>query len=392
MTSSKSSPTSCQELLGNRILVVDDAAINRELISGYLKSAGYRCVETAVDGEDALKKMADNETDLLILDLVMPKLNGTQVIQELRSHTKTKQLPILVQTIISDPEQRSDAWNFGATDVITKPINKLELLSRVKVQLENSFLIKELENYHTITNQEISRALDLQKSLLPTELELKNLVKQYAVKIDSIYLPCRYLSGDLWGMFELSPTESIIWLADYSGKGISASLSTLRLHTLITDYKNKTTSLEELATVINSRLVDMIPIGEFCTILIGKIDSTTSTFKYVSASATHPIIYDRDTKEYCVGDGTGMPLGITTETSYHAREMMFKPGQSLILYSDLLWEDQGGIPGISLLPEDLEETMKQLQGGSIIDLVRKKLSTLDDMQFSDDLTLVEIQR
>ena len=156
-------------LYDNKILVVDDAAINRELISSYLKSAGYRNIMLAVDGQDALEKIEHFEPNLLILDLLMPKVDGTQVIKQLRSENSTqKQLPILVQTSISNPEQRNEAWKYGATDVITKPIHKLELLSRVKVQLENSFLIRELEGYQKVADQEIAKALELQRLLLPS--------------------------------------------------------------------------------------------------------------------------------------------------------------------------------------------------------------------------------
>ena len=135
-------------LYDNRILIVDDTTINRELISSYLKNEGYRNIHTAVDGKDALEKIDENEPDLLILDLVMPNINGIEVIKTLRSHPTTRNLPILVQTMITDPEERKEAWGYGATDVIIKPIHKLELLSRVKVQLQNSYLIHTLEGYH----------------------------------------------------------------------------------------------------------------------------------------------------------------------------------------------------------------------------------------------------
>lgn len=68
-------------LYDNKILVVDDAAINRELISSYLKSAGYRNIMLAVDGQDALEKVQSFEPNLLILDILMPKIDGTQVIK-----------------------------------------------------------------------------------------------------------------------------------------------------------------------------------------------------------------------------------------------------------------------------------------------------------------------
>ncbi|WP_052045967.1 PP2C family protein-serine/threonine phosphatase [Candidatus Paracaedibacter symbiosus] len=377
-------------LYDNRILVVDDTTINRELISSYLKTAGYRNIVTAVDGEDALEKIKQVEPDLLILDLVMPKIDGTEVIKILRNDKKTSKLPILVQTMISDPEQRKEAWAYGATDIITKPIHKLELLSRVKVQLQNSYLIRTLEGYQRLTSEEITRALDLQKTLLPSTQQLQELSEKYDIKVDSLFLPSRFLSGDMWGIYEIAPGKLIIWICDFSGKGISASLLTFRLHTLFLEYRYKILSPTELIRSINNRLKEMIPIGHFCTCLIGLIDLETKKMSYVSASATHPLVYYPNEQKFVIGDGSGIPLGISSEVAYETRTLEIPVGSSLVLYSDLLWEDIGAIPGISFLPEKLPELIYDLQGRSMLKVIKEHIHALGETSFSDDLTLIEL--
>ncbi len=379
-------------LYDNKILIVDDAAINRELISSYLKSAGYRNIMLAVDGRDALTKIQEFKPNLLILDLLMPNLDGTEVIKHLRTeNSEHTQLPILVQTSISNPEQRNEAWKFGATDVITKPIHKLELLSRVKVQLENSFLIRELESYQKIADQEISKALELQKLLLPSDQQISRMQNTYNVSINSIYLPSRFLSGDMWGIHELTPERYLVWICDFSGKGIGASLYTLRIHTLISEFKDQMKDPLDLLTILNSRLIDIVQIGNFCTFLAGIIDSDKKTFDYVAASSTHPILYHPSRRDYTLGDGSGMPLGITKNSKYELRSMPYSDGDTLILYSDLMWEDEGGIPGISLLPENLESFFKELDGQGVVDVIKQQINLLGESCFSDDLTLIEIK-
>lgn len=377
-------------LYDNRILVVDDATINRELISSYLKSAGYRNVHTAVDGRDALGKIEEEAPDLLILDLLMPNMNGTEVIKILRSESKTHNLPILVQTMISDPEQRKEAWGYGATDVITKPIHKLELLSRVKVQLQNNYLIRTLEGYQKLTSEEIGRALELQKTLLPCARELDELYQKYSLKVSSLFLPSRFLSGDMWGIYEIAPKKILIWICDFSGKGISASLSIFRLHTLFLEYRNKALNLVELINIINKRLKDMISVGHFCTCLIGVLDLDSKCLNYVSAGSTHPIVYYPKQQSFILGDGTGMPLGISEEATYEIRSLEIPDGASLILYSDLLWDDVGAIPGISFLPEALPDMIRDLQGNGFVDVIKDHITALGEKSFSDDLTLIEL--
>lgn len=378
-------------LFDNKILVVDDAAMNRELITSYLKSAGYRNIETAVDGCDALEKVKSFEPQLLILDILMPNMDGTEVIKVLRANTETKQLPILVQTTITNPEQRNEAWKNGATDVIMKPTHKLELLARVKVQLENGFLIKELENYQKTADDEISKALELQNSLLPSVIQIQCLEKKYNISIKSLYLPSRFLSGDMWGMHEIKDNQVLIWICDFSGKGIGASLYTLRIHTLMSEFKGSIEDPLELLTILNSRLYDMVKIGNFCTFLIGIIDFDKKSFNYVSASSTHPIMYHPLQRDFTLGDGSGRPLGISRDMENNdVRTLSFNVKDSLILYSDLMWEDQGAIPGISLIPENLPCLFQELDGKSIVDSINIQIELLEETSFSDDLTIIEI--
>ncbi len=378
-------------LKDSRILVVDDAALNRELIVSYLQSAGFRYVETAADGDEALAKVSEFDPNLLILDLVMPRMNGTEVIRQLRGKNETKQLPILVQTTISDPEQRAEAWEFGATDIVTKPIHRLELLSRVKVQLENAYLIRELENYQSVAEQDICQALEVQKTLLPSKDVLVHLENRESLKIDSIFIPCRFLSGDVWGLIDAGPGLIIAWICDFAGKGIRAALHTFRLHTLINEFKHLAPDPEALICALNSKLVEVIPVGQFSTFMVGVIDLNQDVFRYATASSTHPIVYYRETASYEVGDGSGMPLGVVPNNSYPLRTLPFRKGASLILYSDLFWEDKG-IPGISLLPEALPSFIQELKGRGMVEVIQEYLNMIGEMSFVDDLTLVEIYR
>lgn len=378
------------DLYGNRILIVDDVAENRELIASYLKSAGYQTIGMAADGFEALEMVKTFNPQLMILDLIMPHMDGTQVLKELRANPATKKLPILVQTSLTSAEDRNEAWKSGATDVITKPTHKLELLSRVKVQLENVFLIRALEDYQQTADQEIAKALDLQHSLLPSKDQLGYLEKKYNLCIKSIYLPSRFLSGDMWGMYEISDNKVLVWICDFSGKGIGASLNILRVHTLISEFRGKFKNPLELLTALNTRLVDMVEVGNFCTFIIGILDFNTKMFDYVAAFFTHPILYQPSKHGYILGDGSGLPVGISPNPKYELRSLPFETGDSLILYSDLMWEDQGGIPGISFTPEDLPSFLSKLNGRKVVDAINDQIEKLEDVSFSDDLTLIEI--
>lgn len=375
----------------SRILVVDDATLNRELIISHLEKAGFKNLEVARDGDEALHKIETFLPDIMILDLMMPKMDGFQVIKALRQSENTHHLPIIVQTALTDPEQRIDAWESGANDVISKPIHRLELLSRIKVQLENALLLRELEEYHTVAQEDIDQAFEVQKSLLPSPELIAELEVKHQVKMGSLFVPSRFLSGDVWGVLDISPTQLAVWICDFSGKGIRAALHTFRLHTLIQEFKHCADDPGELIDALNDRLVRAMPAGQFSTFLVGVIDFQLDLFTYTSASATHPLIYFPKDHQFQVGDGTGMPLGVVRHQSYPLRTMKFPKEASLILYSDLLWEPNA-LPGISLSAEDLPHFARELNGTGVLQTIRQQVDYLGEPSFSDDLTLIEITR
>jgi len=127
-----------------RILVVDDIPLNIELLRTYLKSSGYQVFE-AQDGEEALLLVSQKKPDLILLDVMMPKINGFEVCRRIKSDSKTQFVPIVLVTALQNVEDKVQGIEAGADDFITKPFNKMELLARVKSLLRIKFLHDELE-------------------------------------------------------------------------------------------------------------------------------------------------------------------------------------------------------------------------------------------------------
>jgi DNA-binding response OmpR family regulator len=114
-----------------KVLVVDDTEPNLKLLRALLKGAGYEVV-TAANGTDGLATAAQENPDLILLDIMMPDLTGFEVCQRLRAAPETSQIPIIFLTALHEMEDHMKAVDVGGDDVLTKPINKLELLIRVK--------------------------------------------------------------------------------------------------------------------------------------------------------------------------------------------------------------------------------------------------------------------
>jgi len=128
----------------NRILIADDNAANRELLEAYL--AAIDCdVETAVDGQDTLDKVASFQPDLILLDVMMPKLSGFEVCKKVKENTETSRIMVLMVTALNELGDIERAVNAGTDDFLTKPVNKIELLKRVQNMLKLKGTADELE-------------------------------------------------------------------------------------------------------------------------------------------------------------------------------------------------------------------------------------------------------
>ncbi|MEW6233521.1 MAG: HD domain-containing phosphohydrolase [Chloroflexota bacterium] len=134
----------------SKILVVDDNLQNVELMEAYLFEAGGYEVQTAYDGEEALAKVAESPPDIVLLDAMMPRLDGFQVCRRLKGDEGTRLIPIVMITALTDLEDRLKGIEVGADDFLSKPVNKLELLTRVKSLVRVKHLNDKLENLEKV--------------------------------------------------------------------------------------------------------------------------------------------------------------------------------------------------------------------------------------------------
>ncbi len=117
-----------------KILTVDDSRTALMMTTMALRATPY-LVSTAMDGEEALAKAIADPPDLIVLDVVMPKLDGFETCRQLRSHQATKDIPIIMLTTRGESDNVKTGFDAGCTEYLTKPVNMTELLARVKAHL-----------------------------------------------------------------------------------------------------------------------------------------------------------------------------------------------------------------------------------------------------------------
>ncbi len=138
------------------ILIVDDNPQNLELLQAYLEDLGCR-TEIATDGAEAIKMAQNDVPDVVVLDVMMPRLSGFQVCEKLKSDPRTAGVPIVMVTALNEVSDVERAIEAGADDFLTKPVQRLELLARVKSQINVKSIERRLKSA-------IERVRDLDRS------------------------------------------------------------------------------------------------------------------------------------------------------------------------------------------------------------------------------------
>lgn len=182
---------------GARILVVDDEAQIRRSLQVNLERRGYS-VETAEDGEQAVRRFANRRPDILILDLVMPGIDGVEVVRQVRASST---VPIIVLSVLGDEQHKVEALETGADDYMTKPFGTEELLARIRSLLRRAAGAKNASPVYVSGGLSVNFdrrevVVDGQPvKLTPMEYDLLNYLIQHADKV----LTHRMLLQEVWG-------------------------------------------------------------------------------------------------------------------------------------------------------------------------------------------------
>lgn len=324
------------DLSDSRVLIIEDNKSNQALLAGLLTQIGINKIEVAADGIEGLNKVLSFMPDLIILDITMPRMDGYEVLQRLKSVEMTRDIPILIQTASDTREARDRTFKAGASDFITKPINPLEFFARVRVHLENRHLVESLRNQLKQINHELLTAQDMQRHLLPAPDMLKRIRSRYGLNIDSYFIPSAKLGGDFWQLFPLSQNRLGIYLCDFSGHGLAAALNTFRMHTLIFQQRLKIKKPSDFLKKLNDQLYQLLPRGQFATFFCGIFDMNQRTLSYAGAGSPPPFLKNQSGIHLLATQG--LPLGISLGSEYDDYTIAFGPGDKFVLYSDALTE------------------------------------------------------
>ncbi|MBD2181528.1 response regulator [Planktothrix sp. FACHB-1355] len=173
---------SVQKLEKGIILIVDDTPTNLSVLFDMLTASGFK-VFVAEDGEDAIEQLEYCPPDLILLDVIMPGIDGFETCRRLKANESTKEIPVIFMTALSDTEDKVKGLNLGAVDYITKPFQHEEVLARVSIHLNLRNLAKQLQEQNVVLQQEIQQRTEAEQALLNLTSELERRVEKRTAEL-----------------------------------------------------------------------------------------------------------------------------------------------------------------------------------------------------------------
>jgi len=350
----------------NKILVVDDQPANVRLLSVILKAEGYDVLQ-AYSGEEALEKTETELPDLILLDIMMPRIDGYEVCKRIRENEETKAIPIVMITALRGLDEKVKALDIGADDFISKPIDKLEVLARVRSLLRVKYYHDEmvtaqekLEEQNNILKAELEMAREVQQALLPKDIGAQ---MPTGLEFEHRYIPTLDVGGDFFDIHKISPSAIGVFIADVMGHGAQAALITVLIKTLFSELIREAHSPAELLVQLNQRYNALIrQTGIFTSAFYSTID--VDKREVVFSNAGHPpaflISNGRLELEELVKE-SGLALGLASDYDYQNHEGQMERGDTIFLYTDGLFDvknQDGEVFGLENLKSMVADNLK----------------------------------
>ena len=319
---------------GAKILVVDDTPSNIQTLAATLKPAGYQ-VLVATNGQQALEAMARVRPDLILLDIMMPVMDGFEACAAIKANQDWQDIPIIFLTAKTETADLVKGFELGAVDYVSKPFNAHELTARVHTHLTIDRLrtsVSEknaaLERAQAQMSAELDLARAMQMAILPSRFPA-------APGCDGAarMLPATAMGGDFYDFIELPGGRIGLVMADVSGKGVPAAFFMAVARTNLNALAAGASGPAECLERTNDVLLTQNPMDLFVTVFYAVFDPATGVLTYANGGHNPPMLRRANGTVDILSDASGLVLGMFPAT-YQQHTVHLTAGDILVLYTD----------------------------------------------------------
>jgi sigma-B regulation protein RsbU (phosphoserine phosphatase) len=324
-----------------KILIVDDEPFNVDYLEQELVELNY-VTESATNGQEALEKVAAGSPDLILLDIMMPIMDGFEVLSRLKIEERTLNIPVIVISANSDLKSIVRGIELGAEDYLPKPFQPALLKARISSSLEKKHLRDLEQQYLKSLERELEIGHQIQLGFLPNELP-----KVDGWEIAAYFKSAREVAGDFYDVFLLPDGNLLSVIGDVCDKGVGAALFMALFRSLIrTTATSDLSSDKDVATLIPAQRLKHIisytnnyittthgDASMYATIFIGIFEPKSGTLAYMNCGHEPP---------YWVSSGgsitpllpTGPLVGVLPEAEFTTTEIVLESGDLILAFTD----------------------------------------------------------
>ena len=326
----------------SKILIVDDEPFNVDYLEQELEGLDCETI-TAVNGLDALKKVQSGLPDLILLDIMMPVMDGFEVLTRLKANPATRPIPVIIISANNDMKSVVKGIQMGAEDYLPKPFEPTLLFARVSSSLEKKRLHDLQDLYLKGLERELDIARQMQMDFLPSELP-----KIEGWKIATIFKAAHEVAGDYYDAFLLPDGNPVIVVGDVCGKGVGAALFMTLFRSLIRATSTSDIScsgkdmnilapaerLQHVISFTNNYLNETHgDAGMFSTIFMGIIDLKENILSYINCGNEAPLLL-RNGQVITALKPTGPVVGVIPDARFAVKEILMENNDLILAYTD----------------------------------------------------------
>jgi sigma-B regulation protein RsbU (phosphoserine phosphatase) len=314
------------DLSERRILIVDDVKANVDVLVHALRD--HYKLSVSLDGAAALASIKRTPPDLVLLDVMMPGIDGYEVCRRIRGDPTTSEIPVMFLTSLDEVGNKMKGFEAGGTDYVVKPFEILEVQARVRSLLEARAYA---EAKREIVDRDLKVAREIQLGMVPSDFSRW---KGSALDAFALLEPAREVGGDLYTVFPIDDRRVFLAVGDVSGKGIPAALLMAVTMTLVRTFGREIPRPQDILDRANVALTEDNQTSMFVTLLVGILDLPTGRLVYASGGHTPPVVLRPGEPPRFAAASPGTVLGQFAGIDYEDCEVELRPGDTFVAYTD----------------------------------------------------------
>ena len=384
---------------GPRILVVDDNDDNRYTLTLYLDLEGYTDVAVAHDGEEAIGRLKTERFDLVLLDVMMPRVDGYAVLTWLKGEPRLRDLPIIMISALNEMDSVVRCIELGAVDYLLKPFNPVLLKARLGATLEKKRLRDQVNAHLERLEAELDAARKLQVGMVPHVFPTPT--ADHPVDLFAMMEPAHEVGGDLYDFFTIADGRLCFLVGDVAGKGMPAALFMARTKSLIRIATELMRGADggpggpaDIIARVNRDLSENNDDMMFVTMFFAMLAPATGEVAFCNAGHNAP--YRLKGGELApIDEPRGLILGVRPEAEYEAGRLTLAAGETIYLFTDGVTEAANQAFGM-FSEERLEAVLRGASGRTSAEVVAAVVAEVKRFAGtalpSDDITMLALRR